>query len=742
MEKKYCKKTMELCGRTLTIETGRMARQASGAVFMKYGETTILVTASVSKEVREGTNFFPLTVDYVEQMYSSGKIPGGFFKREGKPSTEATLNARLIDRAIRPLFPDGFRYGVHVVVTVLSYDGLNDPSCLGILGASTALSISQLPFKEPIAAVRVGMVDDEILVNPTMDKIDDSQLELDVAGSEKSIVMIEAGADEVSEEVMMKAIYQGHDTIKTLVDFQKQFIDEAALPEMEYEVETYDEDILAQIEKDFSKKISEAVRVTGKLERDEALDNVKKEMLETYLEKDGEELFAENESKYKTALDELVKRSIRHAILNDHHRVDGRGLDDVRAISCEIDVLPRVHGSALFTRGETQSLGTVTLGTSKDEQIIDGLALEYRKQFYLHYNFPPFSVGEAGFMRAPGRRELGHGALAERALIRLIPEIEDFPYTIRIVSDILESNGSSSMATVCSATLALMAAGVPLSKPVAGIANGLIMEDDNFAVLTDIMGMEDHLGDMDFKVAGTKDGITALQMDIKIDGITQEIMKIALDKAKKARFFVLDKITETIDKPRTELATTAPRIETMKVDTDKIGGIIGPGGKMIKQIIEDTGVDIDIKDDGTVTIASPDKASIDSAKEYISNIVNDPEMDKIYEGKITRVEPFGAIVKIMSGTKEGLIHISQMSHAHVNKVEDLVSTGDSVKVKFIGEDRGKLRFSMKGIEGNPQPPEGSDSRPRGDRDRRHQDRRSDSRNDSRRRDDRNRDKRR
>ncbi|MCK4653128.1 MAG: polyribonucleotide nucleotidyltransferase, partial [Candidatus Cloacimonetes bacterium] len=518
------KKSIEIAGRNLTIETGKMAKQANGAVFITYGETSVLVTATAAKEPKEGTDFFPLTVDFIEKMYASGKIPGGFFKREARPSTTATLNARLIDRPIRPLFPKGFRNSVHIVVTVLSYDGENDPGVLGILGASAALSISDIPFHGPIASVKVGLIDDEIVINPVEQQMAKSKLDLIVAATGTSVVMIESGADEVSEEKMMEAIYIGHETIKKLIKFQEEFVKEARKEKMEVELEIIPEDIIKKIESSYGKAIEKVANIQGKLERYEAVDKLKEEMLEKVAKELSDEAFVEQERYYKNAFEEVFTKFIRHAILFNDHRVDGRGMDDIRPITCEIDVLPRIHGSALFTRGETQSLGTVTLGTGRDEQVIDGLNEEYKKNYFLHYNFPPFSVGEAGFMRGPGRRELGHGALAERALAPMMPSKDDFPYTVRLVSEILESNGSSSMATVCSSTLAMMAAGVPIKKPVAGIANGLIMEGDKYVVLTDIMGLEDHLGDMDFKVTGTKDGITALQMDIKIEGITKEIM--------------------------------------------------------------------------------------------------------------------------------------------------------------------------------------------------------------------------
>jgi len=701
------KQSLTLNGKELTVETGRMAKQANGSVFITYGETSILVTATADKEPKEGYDFFPLTVDYIEKMYAAGKIPGGFFKREARPSTNATLNARLIDRAIRPLFPDGFRNSVHVVVTILSYDGQIDPAYAGILGASAALSISDIPFHGPISGVGVGILNDEFVINPTVDELKESKLELDVAGTETSIVMIEAGAKEISEEKIKEAIYFGHETIKELIEMQKKLVAEAGKEKMEVVLDTIPEEIVNKVDKDFGEQIKKDSNILGKLERYEAFKQTKATMLEKYLEADSAEKFAEKERYYKNAYEGLIKKQVRHAILFNNHRADGRDLDDIRDITCEVDVLPFVHGSALFTRGETQSLGVITLGTARDEQIIDSLDEEYKKGYYLHYNFPPFSVGEAGFMRGPGRRELGHGALAERALLPVLPTKEEFPYTIRVVSEILESNGSSSMATVCSGTLALMAAGVPISKPVAGIANGLIMEGDKFVVLTDIMGLEDHLGDMDFKVTGTKDGITAMQMDIKIEGITREIMELALSKAKNARLYILDKIVEVIAEPRDVLAESAPKIEMIKVDQSKIGGIIGPGGKMIKSIIEETGADVNIDDDGTVSVSSNDAAAIKKAIQIIGDIANDPVINQIYEGTVSRVEAYGAFVKIMSNAKEGLCHISEMHTSRINRVEDMVKLGDKVKAKVIGLDDGKVKLSMKGIEGNPEPKPGS-----------------------------------
>jgi polyribonucleotide nucleotidyltransferase len=697
------KREIDFCGRKLYVETGRMAKQANGSVYIRYGDTSVLVTATMSKEPVEQQNFFPLTVDYIEKMYASGKIPGGFFKREARPTTDATLSARVIDRSIRPLFPDGFRNQVHVVLNVLSYDGENDPEVLGVLGASLALTISDIPFHGPIAGVAVGYIDDQVVVNPLQSDLDEkSKLNLSMAASATSVVMIESGAQELSEDIILDAVYAGHEEIKKLCAMEEDLAREAAKPKVEVKLLTAPEEIFNKVETDYSQKIAEAVLIIGKQERQDALDAAEEEMLEKYLAED-EETFEENERWYKSAYEELIRRYVRDSILNKHHRVDGRDLDDIREITCEIDVLPMVHGSALFTRGETQSLGSVTLGGGSDEQIIDGLEVEYKKRFYLHYNFPPFSVGEAGRMGPVGRRELGHGNLAERALNCVLPDKETFPYTIRIVADTLESNGSSSMASICSGCLALMAGGVPISSPVAGIANGLIMEGEKYVVLTDIMGMEDHLGDMDFKCAGTRKGITALQMDIKIEGITKDIMRIALEKAHTARFKILDLMHECIAAPRDELAPTAPRIEAFKVPVDKIGEIIGPSGKMIKSIIEECQVEINIEDDGMVRILSPDKDSIMKAKKIVMGIARDPEVGEEMEGPVTRIEPYGIFVKVLGGAKEGMVHVSQMHTSRVEHPEDMVKLGDIVHVKSLGMEKGKLSLTMKGVEGNPEP---------------------------------------
>lgn len=698
---------IDFCGRKLYVETGRMAKQANGSVYIRYGDTAVLVTATMGKDPAENQNFFPLTVDYIEKMYASGKIPGGFFKREAKPTTQATLSARVIDRAIRPLFPDGFRNPVHVVLTVLAYDGVTDPEVLGIFGASLALSISDIPFHGPIAGVTVGYIDDQFVVNPTVEDLNErSRLNLAVGGSATSVVMIESAADQLSEEVMLDAVYTGHEEIKKLCSLQDDMVREVGKEKVEVTLVSIPEDILAKVEADYGADIAKSAVIIGKQERQDAFDATEEAMMEKYLQQDGEELFEENEPWYKEAYEEIIRRYVRDSILHKHLRVDGRGLDEVRDITCEIDVLPVVHGSALFTRGETQSLGTLTLGGGSDEQIIDGLEEEYKKGFMLHYNFPPFSVGEAGRMGPTGRRELGHGNLAERALKAVLPEKEDFPYTVRIVAETLESNGSSSMASICSGCLAMMAGGVPITAPVAGIANGLIMEDGKYVVLTDIMGLEDHLGDMDFKCAGTREGITAMQMDIKIEGITKDIMRIALQKANVARHHILDLMHDCIEAPRDDLAPTAPRIEAFKIPVDKIGEVIGPSGKMIKSIIEECGVEIDINDDGTVRILSPDKASIMKATQMVKGIAIEPEIGEEFSGPVTRIEPYGVFVKILGGVKEGMVHVSQMHTSRIEHPEDMVKLGDIVNVKSLGSERGKLALTMKGVAGNPEPQPG------------------------------------
>lgn len=695
---KINRKTMMLAGRELIIETGKMAKQANGSALITYGKTTILATAVMGKLQSIETDFFPLTVDYVEKMFASGKIPGGFFKRETKPSTDATLTARLIDRTIRPLFPEGFRNPVHVCITPLTFDGENNPQDIGILAASVALTISDIPFHGPVVGVSVGIIDGQIIVNPTISQMKDSKLNLAVGGTETSVCMIEAGCFDMNEDTMLESIYTGHEVIKEACRLQSEMQKEIGKEKVEVTLDIIPEEIIGGMEAKWGKAIKEASLTKGKHERQNAFDTLEEQIIAEYESSLTPEEFVAQKRYINNSYEELIKKYVRHGILYDKNRVDGRSVDEIRPISCEVDVIPSVvHGSALFTRGETQSLGTVTLGSTSDQQVIDGLDEEYKKKFYLHYNFPPYSVGEVGFLRGPGRRELGHGALAERALEPIIPSSEEFPYTIRIVSDILESNGSSSMASVCSGCLALMAAGVPIKAPVAGIANGLIMEGNDFIVLTDIQGLEDHLGDMDFKVTGTQDSITAMQMDIKIEGITKEIMSIALDKAKTARRYILDLMSQEIAEPRKELSENAPRIESFSVDSSKIGEIIGASGKTIKSIIEQTKAEINIDDTGLVQIASNNKDNLDLARQMIYSIITDPERNTWYEGKISRIEPFGIFVKFMLGFKEGMAHISQLPVPRGQQITEFFKLGDVVKVRMIDSDRGKISLSMKEI---------------------------------------------
>jgi polyribonucleotide nucleotidyltransferase len=695
---KITRKTMNFAGRELIIETGKMAKQANGAVVVTYGKTTVLATAVMGKLQNIETDFFPLTVDYVEKMFASGKIPGGFFKRETKPSTDATLTARLIDRTIRPLFPEGFRNPVHVCITPLTFDGENDPQDIGILAASAALTISDIPFHGPVAGVTVGILNDQIVVNPLMPDLKDSKLELSVGGTESSVVMIEAGCFDVNEDTMLEAIYTGHEVIKQACQMQIEMQKEIGREKVEVILDIIPEEIIGGMEAKWGNAVKEAALTKGKHERQNAFDTLEEEIINEYKNTLPEEEYSKKERYIKNSFEELIKKYVRHGILYDKNRVDGRTVDEIRPISIEIDALPSiVHGSALFTRGETQSLGTVTLGSTSDQQIIDGLDEEYKKKFFLHYNFPPYSVGEVGFLRGPGRRELGHGALAERALEPIIPALENFPYTIRIVSDILESNGSSSMASVCSGCLALMAAGVPVKAPVAGIANGLIMEGNDFVVLTDIQGLEDHLGDMDFKVTGTQDYITAMQMDIKIEGITKEIMSIALEKAKNARRYILNLMSQVIEEPRKELSEYAPRIESFMVDSSKIGEIIGSSGKTIKSIIEQTKAEINIDDTGLVQVASNNKNNLDLAKQMIYAIIAEPQKNVWYEGKISRIESFGIFVKFMYGFKEGMAHISQLPVPRGQQITEFFKIGDEVKVRMIDFDRGKISLTTREI---------------------------------------------
>ncbi|NLP37940.1 MAG: polyribonucleotide nucleotidyltransferase [Firmicutes bacterium] len=681
---------MQLAGREFSIETGRVARQASGAVLVRYGDTVVLTTATASAEPREGVDFFPLTVDYEERLYAVGKIPGGFIKREGRPTEKAILAARLTDRPCRPLFPKGFRNAVHIVTTVLSVDQDCPPDVLSICGASAALSISHIPFEGPIGAVVVGWIDGKPVINPTQEEAESSRLHLVVASTKDAIMMVEAGAHELTEEEILEAIMFGHEANQDIIALQEEMIAEVGLPKMEFTPFKPDETIAAQVQEFSQAAINQAVRTVEKQEREAAIEAARQEALEHFLE-----LYPDNEEDILVSLDDLVKKTMRNMILTENLRPDGRKQDEIRPIEVEVGVLPRTHGSGLFRRGQTQVLNVCTLGAPGDVQRLDGLGLEEYKRYMHHYNFPPYSVGEAGFMRGASRRDIGHGALAERALLPVIPSQEDFPYTIRLVSEVLESNGSTSMGAVCSSTLSLMDAGVPIKKPVAGIAMGLIKEDDKIAILTDIQGMEDFLGDMDFKVAGTKDGITALQMDIKIKGLAKEILARALAQAKEAYMYIMGKMTEVIAEPRPELSPYAPRILTMEIDPDKIRDVIGPGGKMINKIVTETETEIEIEPDGKIYIAAVNPESGKQAMKMIEALTKDVEVGETYIGKVTRVEKYGAFAEILPG-KEGLIHISRLAHGRVEKTEDVVKLGDEIPVKVIGiDERGRIDLSRR-----------------------------------------------
>jgi len=681
---------LELGGRTLTIETGKVAKQADGAVTVRYGDSMILATAVVAPEVREEQDFFPLTVDYREKAYAAGKIPGGFFKREGRPSEKETLTSRLIDRPLRPLFPDEFLNEVQILVSVLSSDQENDGDILGIIGASAALAISKIPLSEPIGAVRIGRVNQEWVINPTHSQLEESDLNLVAAGTDDNIMMVEGGCAEISEPELLQALELAQREIKRIIEKINEMVKTCGQPKMEVKPEETNPELVKEVTELAKGQIDQANRRHEKSERQEALDNVQEKVLEALKEK-----YPESEGKIVQILQKIEKELVRNMILKENLRTDGRKPEQIRPITCEIGVLPRTHGSALFTRGQTQSLVATTLGTKMDEQRIEDLLGESTKSFMLHYNFPPFSVGEVRPNRGPGRREIGHGALAERALEPVIPKDELFPYTIRIVADILESHGSSSMATVCGGSLALMDAGVPVKTSVAGIAMGLVKGDQKSVVLTDISGVEDHLGDMDFKVTGTRQGITAFQMDVKVEGIGLDILKQALEQARVARLEVLNTMEKTISAPRPELSVYAPRITSIKIKPEKIGEIIGTGGKIIRAIIEQSGAKIDIEDDGTVYIAATNPESADKAKQMIMKILEEPEMGKVYMGKVKKVTTFGAFVEILPG-QEGLVHISELDFRRVHKVEDVVNVGDEVQVKVIGiEPDGKIRLSRK-----------------------------------------------
>ncbi|HEY6200573.1 MAG TPA: polyribonucleotide nucleotidyltransferase [Candidatus Binatia bacterium] len=677
-------------GRPLSIEVGRLAKQADGAALVQYGETVVLVTAVAAKEVRAEADFFPLTVDYQERTFAAGKIPGGFFKREGRPSEKEILTCRLIDRSIRPLFAGGLRCETQIIATVLSADRENDPDVVAMLGTSAALEVSDIPFHGPLAGVRIGRVNRQWVINPTQSQLQESDVDIFLSGSRDAIVMVEGGARIVPEDEILEALFKGHEAIQPLLDYQEEIKRAVGKTKRQVPFIEPDKNLLQGIEALARDKILGAMAIGEKLERYKKLDEIKREVID-----EAAQQFPEREKDIKASFDELKKKYFRQQIVNDRRRIDGRGLKDIRPITCEVEVLPRTHGSALFTRGETQALVVATLGTTSDEQKIDALIGEHYKKFMLHYNFPPFSVGEVKFLRGPSRRDIGHGNLAERALIPVLPREEDFPYTVRIVSEVLESNGSTSMATVCGGSLSLMSGGVPTRAPVAGIAMGLIKEGDQVRVLSDILGDEDHLGDMDFKVAGTNEGVTSLQMDIKIAGVTREVMRDALYQAKEGRVHILGIMNQTISEPRREMSSHAPRIITLKVRPEKIREIIGPGGKVIRGIVEETGVKIDVEDDGTVMIASNDEAASRRAVEMVQLIVAEPEIGKIYRGTVRKIMDFGAFVEILPGT-DGLVHISQLAPERVRRVTDVLNEGDEVMVKVLEIDKqGKIKLSRK-----------------------------------------------
>jgi polyribonucleotide nucleotidyltransferase len=682
---------IEVAGRTLRLETGRVARQADGSIWASYGDTVVLATAVASQVAKPGIDFLPLTVDYQEKSFAAGKIPGGYFKREARPSEKAVLTSRLIDRPLRPLFPEGYYFETQVIASVLSADQTGSSDILAIIASSAALTISNIPFDNPIAGVRIGRLNGKFIVNPDLETAGKSELQLVVAGTADAVMMVEAGANELSEAIMLEAIELAHAEIKKIVAKIRELQSVAGKPKRKVMKEQIDSSLTAQVKALVAQGIRDAIMIPNKAARQERLDEVKDAAVQKLKNADD----PNRERHVKLVFHELEYTEVRNMILEKGSRADGRGPADIRPITCEVSALPRTHGSAIFTRGETQSLAVVTLGTTDDEQRIDALEGEYMRTFMLHYNFPPFSVGEARPLRSPGRREVGHGALAERALAPVVPSKEAFPYTLRIVSDILESNGSSSMATVCGGSLAMMDAGVPIREAVAGIAMGLIKEGDRVMILSDILGLEDHLGDMDFKVCGTKQGVTALQMDIKIGGITSALMQKALEQAKAGRLHILGCMEKALQAPRTTLSAYAPRIFTMKVKQDKIREIIGPGGKTIRGIIADCGVKINVDDSGTVTIASVDGASAEKAKEMISRITEEVEIGKIYMGTVRKIMDFGAFVEVLPGT-DGLVHISQLAHHRVQSVSDEVKEGDQILVKVLEVDRqGKIRLSRK-----------------------------------------------
>ncbi|WP_059105211.1 polyribonucleotide nucleotidyltransferase [Shouchella shacheensis] len=683
--------SIDWAGRELTVEVGQLAKQANGAVLVRYGDTAVLSTATASKEPKD-LPFFPLTVNYEERLYAAGKIPGGFIKREGRPSETAILTSRLIDRPIRPLFPDGFRNDVQVISIVMSSDQNASSEMAAMIGSSLALSVSDIPFAGPIAGVTVGRIDGSFVINPTPTELAESDIDLVVAGTKEAINMVEAGANEVPEETMLEGIMFGHEEIQRLIEFQEKVVAACGKEKREVTLKTTDADLETRLRDSAEASIKEAVRIVEKHARQEAIDAVTAEQVAVYEEDESVDI-----SEVQDILKMFVKEEVRRLITVEKVRPDGRGVDEIRSLSSQVDMLPRTHGSGLFTRGQTQALSICTLGALGDVQILDGLGIEESKRFMHHYNFPQFSVGETGPIRAPGRREIGHGALGERALEKVIPSETEFPYTIRLVSEVLESNGSTSQASICASTLAMMDAGVPIKAPVAGIAMGLVKQDEHMAVLTDIQGMEDALGDMDFKVAGTKQGVTALQMDIKISGINREVLKEALEQAKRGRMIILENMMEAIGQPRSELSDYAPKILTMSINPDKIRDVIGPSGKVINKIIEDTGVKIDIEQDGTVYISSLDASMNRTARKIIEDLVREVEVGETYVGKVKRIEKFGAFVELFKG-KDGLVHISQIAEERINKVDDLFKIGDEMKVRVTEIDnQGRVNLSRKVI---------------------------------------------
>lgn len=700
----YRKFETELAGRKLTVETGRVAELANGDAIIHYGDTVVMVNVTASKEPREGIDFFPLSVDYEEKLYAVGKIPGSFQKREGKPADKAILTSRAIDRPIRPLFPKDFRNDVCVVATVLSVEQDNSPEVCAMIGASVALSISDIPFGGPTAAVNVGYVDGQIVINPTVAQREHSRLKLTVAGTMEKVTMIEAGADEIPNDTMLDCIKAGHEEIKKLCKFIEGIKEEVGKPKFEYVSFATDKDVYAEIKENFKERMYQDVQTVDKEVRDANMDKLAEDIQAYFVEKYGEEETEAKSTEIANSIHDLEKECVREMIFKEHKRPDGRRIDEIRPLSCEVGVLPRVHGSAIFTRGQTQVLSVVTLGTKSEEQELDGLDEEESKRYMHQYNFPSYSVGEARPSRGPGRREIGHGALAEKALVPVIPSEDEFPYTIRVVSEVLSSNGSTSQASICGSTLALMDAGVPIKKPVAGISTGLVTSKENpdeYVMLTDIQGIEDFFGDMDFKVGGTKDGITAIQVDIKNDGLTYDIIKEAFERTKVARDYILDEIMKPqIAEPRAELSKYAPRIITTTINVDKIKDVIGPGGKMINKIIDATGVKVDIEEDGRVCIYTDDAENGKKALKMIEDIAKDIEVGKVYDGKVTRIMNFGAFVDI-GGGREGLLHISKISNKRVEKVEDVLAVGDEIKVKVYEIDnQDRINLTMKDLEEN------------------------------------------